>query len=97
MTAERVAQQKRQEGCFDGAPDLAVEVVSPDDTVEEIETKVFEYLAASTRLVWVVNPRTRTITAYRSLKNVRVLTVDDTLDGDDVLSGFAVSVKDIFE
>jgi Uma2 family endonuclease len=97
VSAERAAQQKRREGFFDGAPDLAVEVVSPEDTVEEVDSKVLDYLQAGTRLVWIVHPRTQTITAYRSLDKVRVLTANDTLDGDDVLPGFAVAVKEIFE
>jgi len=97
VRAERVAQQKRREGYFEGAPDLAVEVVSPDDTADAIEDKVIEYLDAGTQLVWVVHPRTRTVTVYRSLKNVRVLTRDEMLDGDDVLPGFTVPVKELFE
>ncbi|MEP7199783.1 MAG: Uma2 family endonuclease [Chloroflexota bacterium] len=97
VTAERVARQQRREGYFDGAPDLAVEVVSPNDTAEEVEDKVIDYLQAGTRLVWVVRPRAHTITVYRSLDHVRVLTMKDTLDGDDVLPGFAVAVKEIFE
>ena len=97
VSAGRAAQQKRREGFFDGAPDLAVEVVSPEDTAEEVEVKVLEYLRAGTKLVWVANPRARTITTYRSLDKVRVLTPNDTLDGDDVLPGFAVAVNEIFE
>jgi Uma2 family endonuclease len=97
VTAERVAQAKRLEGFFDGAPDLAVEVVSPDDKAEEIDAKVLEYLEAGCRLVWVVQPRTKTITEYRSLDQVRVLTQRDTLDGADVVPGFTVPVKEIFE
>ena len=97
VSAERAAQQKRREGFFDGAPDLAVEVVSPEDTAEEVEVKVLEYLRVGTKLVWIANPRTRTITAYRTLDKVRVLTMNDTLDGNDVLPGFAAAIKDIFE
>jgi Uma2 family endonuclease len=94
---EQVAQQKRQEGFFDGAPDLAVEVVSPDDTDEEVEAKVLDYLEAGTRLVWVIRPRTRTVTAYRSRADIRLLTKDETLEGGDVLPGFMMGVKEIFE
>ncbi len=97
VSAERAARQTRREGFFDGAPDLAVEVISPTDTVEEIEQKVLEYLDAGTKLVWVANPRAQTITAYRALDQVRVLTRQDTLDGADVLPGFAVAVTEIFE
>ncbi len=97
VTSTRAEQQKRRQGFFEGAPDLAVEVVSPEDTAEEVEVKVLEYLRAGTKLVWVANPRTQTITAYRALDKVRVLTLNDTLNGDDVLPAFAVAVKEIFE
>ena len=97
VSAARAAQQKRREGFFDGAPDLAVEVVSPTDADEEIQEKVLEYLEAGTKLVWIIRPRTRTITVYRSLSQVRVLMENDMLDGADVLPGFTVAVKEIFE
>ncbi|MBI4786214.1 MAG: Uma2 family endonuclease [Chloroflexi bacterium] len=97
VSAARAARQTRRQGFFDGAPDVAVEVVSPEDTVEEVDAKVLKYLQAGTQLVWVVHPRTKTITAYRSLDNIRVLTMTDTLDGSDVLPGFAVAVGEIFE
>ncbi len=97
VTAERAAKQKRREGFFDGAPDLAVEVVSPEDTAEEVDAKVLEYLQSGTQLVWIIHPKTQAITAYRSLDKVRVLTANDMLDGDDVLPGFSVTVKEIFE
>ena len=77
-------------------PDLAVEVVSPSNTRAEIREKVLEYLAAGARLVWVVDPRTRSVTAYRSRTDVRQVTGADTLDGHDVLPGFRLRVADLF-
>lgn len=77
-------------------PDLAVEVVSPSNTRAEIREKVLEYLSAGTRLVWVVEPRTRSVAAYRSRTDVRVLTGSDTLGGHDVLPGFRLRVSDLF-
>jgi Uma2 family endonuclease len=97
VTAARAAQQTRRQGFFDGAPDLAVEVVSPEDTADEVDAKVLEYLQAGTKLVWVVHPRTQTLTVYRSLDQVRVLTVNDTLNGNDALPEFALAVREIFE
>jgi Uma2 family endonuclease len=96
VASERAASQARKEGFFDGAPDLAVEVISPTDTDEDVEAKVLDYLRSGTRMVWVIRPRTRTVTVYRSLSNIRLLTEGDTLDGDDVLPGFSTAVKDIF-
>jgi Uma2 family endonuclease len=78
------------------APDLAVEVVSPSNLWSEIEEKVEEYLEAGVRMVWIVNPRTRSITVYRSRSQVQILGAGDTLAGEDVLPGFNVSVAEIF-
>lgn len=83
------------EGFLDAAPDLAVEVVSPSNTVSELVEKVKEYLEAGTRLVWVVDPGSRTATVYRSLDDVRILTEEESLDGADVVPGFRVTVREI--
>lgn len=95
VRAERLGQQSEQ-GFFDGAPDLAVEVVSPGDLDAEINEKVLDYLNAGTRLVWIVRPRGQTVTVYRSLKDVRILTRDEALDGADVLPGFSAPIASIF-
>lgn len=80
----------------DFPPNLAVEVVSPEDTASEVLKKVEEYLAAGVGLVWVVDPGTRTVTVYRSLQDVKILTADQALDGGDELPGFRVEVAEIF-
>lgn len=77
------------------APDLAVEVVFPWDRADEVEAKVLEYLRYDVRLVWVVYPASRTIMVHTA-GSIRRLTTEDTLDGGDVLPGFAVKVGDIF-
>jgi Uma2 family endonuclease len=79
-----------------GAPDLAVEVVSPNDTVFEVDDKVQEWLTAGAGLVWVVNPRRRTVTVHRPSGAPIVLTVNDVLDGEQVVPGFSIRVADIF-
>lgn len=79
------------------APDLAVEVASPSDSPDEIQEKVEEYLAAGTRMVWVVYPRRQSVAVYRSLRDVKILRGDDTLSGEDVLPGFERKVNEIFE
>ena len=78
------------------APDLAVEVVSPSDRFDEVQTKVADYLAAGTRLVWVVHPTTRTVFVYRSAHNVQALGEQDELNGEDVLTGFRCPVRRVF-
>jgi Uma2 family endonuclease len=79
-----------------GAPDLAVEVISPWDKNYEVDEKVEDFLTAGTSLVWVVNPRRKCITVYRPGAKEQILTVADTLDGFDVVPGFRCPVKDIF-
>ena len=77
------------------APDLAVEVVSPTDSADEIDQKVLLYLRYGTRMVWVIYPRTRTVVAYTP-GGIQRFDLDGTLDGEDVLPGFALAVRDVF-
>lgn len=93
---ERVRQTGRPKGFWPGAPDLAVEVVSPGDTVSEVEEKVAEWLESGSRMVWVVGPKLHTVTVYRSLTDIVTLTEKDKLDGRDVVPGFIINVADIF-
>ncbi len=81
---------------FPEAPSLAVEVVSPDDSAEEVDVKIRHWLSSGTKLAWVVYPRGRTVTVYRSLDDIRVLTEKDQLEGEDVVPGFQCLVADIF-
>jgi Uma2 family endonuclease len=84
------------EGYWPGAPDLAIEVISPSDTYTEVEEKVAEYLQVGAKAVWVVNPRRRTITVHRSLGEITILTEQDMLEGGDVIPGFRCPVSDVF-
>lgn len=77
------------------APDLAVEVVSPNDRADAVLEKVHQYLAAGTRLVWVVWSRMRFVTVYDA-DGTREYSEGDTLDGGEVLPGFAVAVSRLF-
>jgi Uma2 family endonuclease len=83
------------EGFGDVAPDLAVEVLSPEDRSRDILDKVGEYLQAGVRLVWVIDVKQGTAAAYRSLTNVQALGLADDLDGEDVLPGFRCSLADL--
>jgi Uma2 family endonuclease len=93
---ERVPASGIPKGYWPGAPDLAAEVISPDDSYREVEEKVLRWLQAGTRLVWVVNPRNRTVTVHRPGAPSERLQVADTLTGEDVLPGFACPVADLF-
>lgn len=92
---DRVPEEGVPEGFWHTAPDLAVEVVSPHDRAEDIHDKVHEYLGAGCRLVWVLWPRRRTVSAY-SPDGMREIGPDNILDGGEVLPGFQVRVADLF-
>jgi Uma2 family endonuclease len=79
-----------------GAPDLAVEVISPNDTLNDVEEKVSDWLTAGTKLVWVVNPKLRTVALRRPGPQITVLHDQDQLQGEDVLPGFACRVAELF-
>ena len=97
VSRDRLPPEGESDRYWPFAPDLAVEVVSPSDTVSEVQEKVMDYIAAGTRLVWVAHPKTRTVTEYRSLAEVRVLTAADLLDGADVVPGFSYRVGELFQ
>jgi len=92
---DRLPGGQDPEGYADFAPDLAVEIVSPNDRLTEIEEKVQLYLRHGTRLVWVINPRLRSATVYHPDGAARLLRADDALNGEDVLPGFTCPLAGI--
>jgi Uma2 family endonuclease len=82
-------------GYADFAPDFAVEVLSPDDRPGEVLAKVADWLRAGTRLVWIVDPIRRTARVYRADGTESFLTLEDSLDGEDVLPGFLLPLSAI--
>ena len=85
-----------QEGYIPLAPDLAVETRSPNDTKSEVADKVHNWISAGVRVVWVIEPRKRTVTIHRNGETPHVLGVADILDGEDVLPGLSVAISTIF-
>ncbi len=77
-------------------PDLAVEVVSPNDVAESVQEKVKEYLTAGVRVVWLVYPRLGWVVAYDSLHKMRGFTIADDLDAEPVLPGFRLAMRELF-
>ncbi|HZT81879.1 MAG TPA: Uma2 family endonuclease, partial [Gemmataceae bacterium] len=77
-------------------PDLAVEVVSPNDLACEVEEKLLEYLNANVPLVWVVYPQSRTVHVYHPDGLGRLLREQDELTGENILPGFRFPVRDLF-
>lgn len=82
---------------FSGGLDIAIEVLSPDDIWGEIVAKVRLYQSYGVTLVWLVDPFTQSILVYRPNQHAQLLLVDDDLSGEDVLPGFTLPVKDLFE
>ena len=78
------------------APDLAAEVVSPNDLYEEVDEKIEEYIRAGVRFIWVISPRNHTVRVYRADGSSGSLRENDELDGEDVLPGFRCPVRDLF-
>lgn len=79
------------------APDLAIEVVSPEDRATELREKARDYLEAGTMQVWVLWPGERTVTVYMQGHMPSEFGPEDTLDGGDLLPGFRVKVADLFD
>jgi Uma2 family endonuclease len=79
------------------APELAVEVISPSNTKDEMDRKVKDYFRAGTRLVWYVYPETQSIRVFRSPTEFDDLTAERILNGGDVLPGFELSVQALFD
>lgn len=97
IAANRMLPTAERERYFDGGPDLVVEVISPNDTAIEVRELISEYLAAGAQLVWVMYPMLKTIEVHRPGNIVTVLHADDDLDGETVLPGFRVPVRELFE
>lgn len=89
--------QVSPEGYLLTIPDLAVEVVSKNDTSIEITQKVRDYLKAGVRVVWVIDPGARTVAIHRRGRKPKVLQENDTLTLEDLIPGFAMSVGHIFD
>ena len=94
---EKLAKFGVPESFFPSAPDLAVEVISPGNSVEEIQDKIAQYIAAGTKLVWIVYPKRKMVHVHSQSNIIKVLQETDELDGEDVLPNFKVRLSDIFE
>jgi Uma2 family endonuclease len=95
-----IAAHRLPDGPPDGyapvAPDLAVEVVSPTDSADDIQSKLRDYLKYGVRMIVYVYPKSKTLNVHTP-HGTRILTTDDTFDGGDVLPGFSIAVADIFK
>ena len=96
VRAERLPPSGMPRGFFPGPPDLALEVMSPSNTLADVLAKVSEYIAAGVRLVWVVDPEKRRATVFRPDELPLTVGADGVLDGEDVLPGFELRLADIW-
>lgn len=96
IRAERLPPKDQRRGFLPVAPDLAVEVISPSERAGTIANKIALYLEAGVRLVWLVQPRSRTVTIHRADGSQRVARMGDALDGEDVMPGFCFDVAELF-
>ena len=98
VSKERLKGLKRPpRGFFQGSPDLAVEILSPSNTVEEIHTKIVEYFENGTCLIWVIHPDEKYVLVYHAPEPDRLLRPQDSLEGGAIIPGFSMSVAELFE
>ena len=95
VSQERLPENRNQASPI--PPDLAIEVVSPSDKFYDIQEKALEYLDAGVKMVWVIEPIAKTVIVYRSRNDIKILTQNDTLTGEEVVEGFQCAVAEIFE
>ena len=96
VAKDRMPQGETPDGYLALAPDLAIEVISPNDRPRAVREKVADWLNAGTRLVWVIYPASRTVTVHRPPSSVEELGGEDTLDGAEVIPGFSCVLGELF-
>jgi Uma2 family endonuclease len=89
--------EEYEEGHVPIAPDLAVEVVSPNDLHYDVERKVAEFLSAGVKLIWVINPEEQTVQVFRHDGTTGYLRADAELTGEAVLPGFRCRIAELFK
>jgi Uma2 family endonuclease len=96
LRRERLESIGIPEGYFPGAPDLAVEVIAPDELYLDVHDTIAEWLEHGTQIVFVVNPRREVVAVHRPKQPVVILGIEDTLDAEDVVPGWSLAVRDLF-
>lgn len=96
VSAQRIGRGSVPWGLLEGAPDLAVEILSPSNRAGEMREKVADYLAAGCRLVWVVDAARRRVTVHEPGEQTTSLQPPDALDGGTVLPGFRLPLAELF-
>jgi len=92
---DRIPESGLPDAFWVGPPDLAVEVLSPHDTVYETDEKIEAWLEAGAAAVWVIHPKRRTVEIHQTGSNIRILTDKDSLEGNEIVPGFRCGVTEI--
>lgn len=96
VRTEQIPSGEQEVGFWPVAPDLAVEIISPSETAATVQEKVQDYLAAGTRLIWLVYPDQKLVIEYQSSAQIRQYGMGETLDGGDVIPGFTYPLERLF-
>ncbi len=97
ISAEVMVRQTEDSTLIDGVPTLVAEILSPSDTIEDINEKIDAYLAARVSIIWIIDPYRRTITVHRPDSVPKLFNVRDELSAEPHLPGFRVPVARLFE
>lgn len=97
LRRERLESVGIPEGYFPGAPDLAVEIVAPDELYLDVHDTIAEWLEHGTQVVFVVNPRRKVVAVHRPGQPVVILGVEDTLTAEEVVPGWSLAVRELFD
>ena len=96
ISAARLPPEQIPEQFIPGAPDLAIEILSPGDRWPDVEERLADYFAGGTRIAWVVEPRQQRVIVRYPDGASKILTGSDVLDGEDVVPGFRCPVTEVF-
>ena len=88
--------QRLPTGFFKGAPDLAIEVVSPGDRPKQVTEKIADYFSSGSKLVWVIYPKNRSARIFRKPGESQLIGENETLKGEDVVPGFSLRLSELF-
>jgi len=97
VAAERIPPEGEPATLWPMAPDLAIEVISPNDVYLKVVAKIEDYFAAGVKQVWLVDPEFRRVSIYRSPTDITILTEEQELASEDLFPGFRCRLSDIFK
>jgi Uma2 family endonuclease len=97
IAKRRVPKRLPKASYWPGAPDLAVEILSPSDRTGDVDEKITQWLTGGAQAVWVVEPKLQTVTIYQPGKRAQIRSIGETLVGDPVVPGFSCAIDELFQ